>query len=156
ALDKLPGLGTDVAIEKLAEQGDGASRVIAIEVLAARHDTRALPALMKYAGDSDEKVSQAACSALGKLGSDDQLEPLTRLAMTGNPPGAEAALQSVATRVKDKPAAAKNLLTLVPAAEPQNATLLFETLSMLGGPDALAAVTNSISNGNEQVRDAAI
>lgn len=156
ALAKLPGSDADAALEKLAERGDASSRAVAIQTLAVRNDTKALPALITYAGEADQKVSEAACSALGKMGSDNQLEPVARLAMSGKTPAAEPALQAVAARTKNKPSAVKNLVALLPSVAPQNSALLFETLTVLGGPEALAAITNAMSNGNEQIKDAAV
>ncbi len=156
ALAKLTGAGSDAELEKLAGQGDPSARAVAIQTLAARNDTKALPALVKCAGESDQKVSQAACSALGKIGTDNELEPVTRLAMTGNNPAAESALQSLAARTKDKSAAAKKLVAMLPSVDSKNATLLFETLATFGGPDAFTTITNSASNGSDQIKDAAI
>ena len=74
------------------------SRVVAINALAQRNDQTALPALLKYAGESDPGVSAAACAALAKLGTDNELEGLIRLVLAGKTPGAPAALQAVASR----------------------------------------------------------
>ncbi len=156
ALARVSGPGADDAIAKLAAQGEPDVRVAAIHALAARNNTSAVPALLKYAAESDQAVSKASCAALSKMASDNEIEPLARLALSGKSPDAEAALQTVAARAKDKPAAAKNLAALVPAVDPQQAGFLFETLTVLGGSDAFQAVTNSAASSNEQIKDAAI
>src|ERR1035437_165703 len=53
ALARIPAPGAGIAIEKLAEQGDPKSRVVAINALAQRYDLSAAPALLNYAGESD-------------------------------------------------------------------------------------------------------
>ena len=45
---------------------------------------------------------------------------------------------------------------MTPTASPQQLVLLFETLAVLGGDEALGAISKSISGGNDEVKDAAI
>ncbi len=156
ALGRISGPGVDVAIEKMADQGGAESRAVAIRALAARDDTRALPALLKYAADPDRKISEAAFFALGQIGTDNELEPLARFAVEGKSPGSDTAMQGVVSRLRDKNAAARKLVAMVPAVDPQQAGLLFETLTVLGGSEALATITNAVSSSNEQTRDAGI
>jgi hypothetical protein len=154
----MPGRGADDAIAKAAAQGEGEARTraTAIQALAARNAQGALPALMKYAGESDPVVSRAACAALGKLGGDNELEGLARLALKVQTPGADEALQAVASRTHDKTAAARRLLALTQPAEPRQLAVLFETLAVLGGSEAMNAVSKYASGTNDQVKDAAI
>ncbi len=156
ALARVSGPGSDTAISKLAAEGDAKSRAVAIGALAARNDRASLPALLKYAAESDHAVSAAACAALGKLGTDNEIEGLARLALAGTPPGADAALQEVVGRARDKSAAAGKLIALVKTAQPQQMALLLETLTVLGGNDALAAISQSAASSNDEVKDAAI
>jgi len=156
ALARMPGRDVGAAIAKAASQGDARTRATAIQALAARNDASALPALMKYAGESDSTVSRAAFAALGKLGGDSELEGLARLALKGQTPGADQVLQEVASRARDKAAASQRLLALTRGAEPQQLPMLFETLTILGGSEAMNAVAKYASGPNEQVKDAAI
>ena len=156
ALARVPDPGAGPAIAKLAEQGEPKSRAVAINALARRNDQIALPALLKYAGESDPEVSAAACAALAKLGTDNELEGLIQLVLTGKVPGATAALQAVATRGHDKSAAAQKIIALTQTAPPQQLASLFEILSLLGGKEALTAVSISAGSSNAEVKDAAI
>jgi HEAT repeat protein len=155
ALTRVSGPGTGTAIAKLAETGDAGPRTAAIRALAARGDKNALPALVKYAAESDRSVSGAACAALGKLGADNELDGLARLALAGNTPGAEEGLLAVARRSNRKVAVEK-LVGFTQTADPQKVGLLYETLTAVGGSEALAAVSSAVSSSNEQVKNAAI
>ena len=156
ALARIPDPGVGVAIAKLAGQGEPKSRAVAINALARRNDLTVLPALLKYAGESDPEVSAAACSALAKLGTDNELEGLIRLVLAGKTPGAAAALQAVATRVHDKSTATQKLIALIQTAAPQQLAPLFDILVLLGGKEALAAISISAGSSNAEVKDAAI
>ena len=76
--------------------------------------------------------------------------------LAGKTPGAAAALQAVASRAKDKSAAAQKIIALTQTAAPQQLAPLFEVLALLGGKEALAAVSSSAGSSNEEVKDAAI
>ncbi len=156
ALARTPAPGAGSAVEKLAGQGDPKSRVVAINALAQRHDPTAAPALLKYAGESDPEISAAACAALAKVGTDAELEGLIRLVVAGKTPGAPAALQAVASRARDKSAAARKLLALAQTAPPQQMASLFEILALLGGNESLAVLSSSAGSSNAEVKDAAI
>ena len=156
ALARIPDPGAGAAIVKLAGQGDAKSRALAINALAGRNDQTALPALLTYAGESDSEVSAAACAALARLGTDNELEGLIRLVLAGKTPGAPAALQAVASRAQDKSAAAQKIITLTQTAAPQQMASLFEILALLGGNEALAALSSAAGGSNEEVKDAAI
>jgi HEAT repeat protein len=156
ALARVSGPGADTAIAKLAGQGDTKTRVVAIYALAQRYDQADAAALLQYAGETDPAVSTAAYSALGKIGTDKELDGLIQLALTQKSADAAAALQAVAGRATDKSGAANKLLALTKKAEPQQLASLYEVLSILGGQEALTAVTTAAGSSNAQVKDAAI
>src|SRR5438309_11938128 len=114
-------MGVDAAIAKLASEGDAKSRAIAIRALADRNDKAAVPALIKFAPQSDPTVSAAAYAALSRLAADKEIDDLGRLVLSGKSPGAEDALQAVLSRAQDKPKAAMLLAGLIigQRAEPQ-------------------------------------
>lgn len=156
ALARISGLGAGAAISKLALEGDAKFRVVAITALAQRNEQSASPALLTYAAEADPEVSRAACAALAKVGTDSELDDLIRLVLAGKTPGAPAALQALASRATDKSAAAQKLIAQTQSAQPQQLAPLFEVLAMLGGNEALTAVSGFAGNSNEEVRDAAI
>jgi len=156
ALARISAPGADAAIAKAAAQGDPKSRIVAFHTLAARHDSSAAPALLTYAAEPDSAVSAAACAALAKLGTDNELDGLIQLVLAGKAPGAPAALQAVAGRARDKSAAAQKIIALTRTAPPEQAARLFEILALLGGNDALIAVSSCAGAGNDEIKDAAI
>ena len=155
ALARISGPGTDAAITKSASEGDAKTRVVAINALAQRNDQSALPALLPYASEADPTVSAAAYAALAKMGTDKELEGLIQLVLTRKTPGAVSALQAVASRATDKAAAAQKLIALTKTAEPQQLASLYEILALLGGKEALTAVSIAAGSSTEQVKDAA-
>jgi HEAT repeat protein len=156
ALAKISGPGVGAAIVKLSGEGNAKSRAVAINALAARNDQSAAPKLLDYAGESDPEVSAAACAALAKVGTDNELDGLIRLVLAGTTPCATAALQAVASRVADKTAAAQKVIAQTRTAAPGQLPPLFEILAMLGGKEALTTVSLSAAGGDEAVKDAAI
>lgn len=156
ALARIPDAGAGAAIAKLAGEGEPASRVVAIKALAQREDQTALPALLSYAGESDLEVSAAACDALARLGTDNELEGLVRLVLAGKTRGAVAALQAVAARTQDKSAAAQKIIALTRTAAPQQLPPLLDILALLGGKEALTAISTAAAGSNPEVKDAAV
>jgi HEAT repeat protein len=156
ALARISGPGAGAAISQMAGEGSAKTRAAAITALAQRNDPSASPALLIYAGEADPEVSRAACNVLAKVGTDGQLDGLIRLVQRGKTPGAAAALQAVASRATDKSAAAQKLIAQTRTAEPQQLAPLLDVLAMLGGKEALAAVSSFTGNSNEAVKDVAI
>jgi len=156
ALARIPDPGAGAAIAKLAGEGAARSRAVAINALAGRNDQLAAPALLKYAAESNPEVSAAACTALARLGTDKELGGLIELVLAGKTPCADAALQAVASRATDKAATAQKVIALTRTAERRQLGPLFEVLAMLGGKEALVAVTTSAASSNLEVKDAAV
>jgi HEAT repeat protein len=154
ALATIPGRGADTAIRRAGAQGDAKTRAAAIGALADRGDRAALADLLKYAAESDTTVAGAACAAIGRMGADSELEPL--LALAGKAPGADAAVQSVASRAGDKSAAAKKVVARLNNANAQETAMLLELLTALGGEEGLAAVSSRVKSDREETRDAAV
>ena len=155
ALAKIKGTGAADAIRQAAGSGSAKARAAAIGALAARRDTGALPSLLQYAADSDAAVRKAAFVALGKLGTDSELDPLARMTVSGKSPEAATALEALASRSTDKASTAKKLLAAAGADEQAQAAIL-QALSVLGGEDALTAVTKLTGSADKQVREDAI
>ena len=135
-------------------QGDPKTRGAALQALADRRDASALPTFWECL--SDPAVNAPALSAIAKVGADADVQRLAKLVLAGDTPGSDAALQLVASRVTDKAAADARLIALLDTASPQRVGTLFETLAVLGGDTALAAVTKSASSANDEVKDAAL
>lgn len=155
ALVTVSGQGALEALEKSAFEGPDAARVASMKALAVRKDTSIIPGLFKSVGDGNETIKKAAFDALGKLGGDTEIEPLGKLVLATKSPEAAGSLQAVATRVKDKSAAAQKLLALAGANE-QAVSALLPPLTVLGGTEALAAVNKLVSSSNAELQQTGI
>lgn len=149
------GRGAAEAIERQAQQGEAAARVAAINALAARFARNTVPALLRYAAEPDAAVSKAALAAVGKLGSDESLEPLVALVLE-NRAGAKEALQAVASRSANKSAVAQKLIAQAQKTAGGQVSGVLEVLALVGGPEALTAVSKLAASTNDEVKDAAI
>ena len=163
ALARIHGPGAESAVRKAAAQGEPASRAAAIKSLADRNDRAAVPALLKYAAEVDPgdkenslRVSSAACLALGKLGTDSEIEALARLTLAGRAPEAEAALEAVSGRARDKAAAAATVLAAISAATPEQRSHFLGTLALLGSDKSLAEVSELALGASGETKDAAV
>lgn len=156
ALAHITGPGADAAIAKLAGEGKAAGRVVAINALAQRYEKSASPTLLEYAGEADPVVSAAACAALARLGTDQEVDGLIELVRSGNTPGAAAALGAVASRTANKSVVTQKLITQTQTCAPQQLAPLFDVLAVLGGKEALVAVATAAAGSNKATKDAAI
>lgn len=156
ALTRISGPGADAALQKLAGRGEPGFRAAAIRAMGDRAQVSAVPMLLKYASDTNNVVSAAACVSLGKLGGETEVEPVAKLAMSGSVPEADAALGSILSRVEDKDAVATKLAALSQKADNSQVPVLFGAMTALGGKAAMQAVIEKLSSGDASVKDAAI
>ena len=156
SLARVSGPGVDAALQKLAGRGEPNSRAAAIRAMGDRSQVSAVPALLKYATETNKVVAAAACASLGKLGGESDVEPVARLAMSGNVPDAEAALESILSRVENKDAVALKIAALARKAENSQVPILFGAMTALGGSAAMQALIEKISSPDAGVKDAAI
>ena len=155
ALARISGAGAVAALEQAAASSEAAARAAAINALAARKHATALPAMLKYAGEPDATVQKAALAALRQMGTENEFDTLAKLALQLKSSEAFAALEAIANRVKDKPAAARRLLTLG-ATDDQALGSLLDVLSVLGGNEALAAVSRLAASSNAEIQQNAV
>lgn len=155
ALARINGPGAAQAIRQAASRGESKTRAAAITALTARRDTNAVAALLVYAGLPDPAVSRAAWAGLGQMGTELELEMMARLALGSKSDEARDALQAVASRLTDKPGAARKLLA-VAGADAAAQTFLLPAFSALGGPEALELVVKLTASPDAQTRDQAL
>jgi HEAT repeat protein len=156
ALARISGEGAIEALRATAASGNPAQRAAAINTLAARRDHSSLPALLAYADEPNENVSRAALRALGQMATENELEPVGKLAVASKNPEAAAALKTIAARAPDKPSATKRLLDLRHGADAQAQITIVDALSVTGGPEGLNAAKQLAASEDENVKTAAI
>jgi HEAT repeat protein len=154
------GPGVEDVIKAKAASTDVNGRLVAIGLLGDRRTAGATESLLGYAGDADGSVSAAAFKALAAVaGAGDVATLADLLAKTKDNQArqnAVATLKSVLARCSDKDAAAKVIIKQMEASEPQARLSLLTTLSALGGPAALKAVTEAAQSSDEALREAGI
>lgn len=155
ALTRINGPGAAQAIRQAASRGESKKRAAAITALTARRDATALGALLVYAALPDAEVSRAAWAGLGQMGTEVELEMMARLALRSKSDEARDALQAVASRVTDKPGAARKLLAVADT-DTAAQTILLPALGAVGGPEALEVVVKLAASPDAQTRDQAL
>lgn len=155
ALGRIGGAEAVSALEATAAAGEPATRAAAINTLATRGQTAALPTILKCISDADTGVRRAAFAGVRLLGGDAEIEPLGKLVVTSKSEPALAALTGLAERVKDKPAAAHTLLGLA-GNNTDTIAAFAEVLSVLGGDEALAAVSRLAASGAGDTQETAV
>ena len=78
ALENIPGPAVDAALREAAKTLKGRQLVGVIDSIGQRRDTKAVKLLAKYLGDKDPKVASAAAGALGRIGTLEAAEQLTK------------------------------------------------------------------------------
>jgi HEAT repeat protein len=158
ALARLPGNEVDADLLARLPASAGKNRQVLIMLAGQRHVDRALPVIVRSAGDSDAGVRSAAVQAIGILGDDPQAADLVRLLQaTQNPKergDIEMALLAISGRT-----GARTVPHVLPLARSDDSGLRIIALHVLasaGGPDALAAVKAAVQDKDETVQDEAV
>ena len=158
ALARLSGSGVDADLLARLPSSTGKTRQVLILLAGQRHLDRALPAIVKSAGDPDAGVRAAAVQAIGILGDDKQVASLVQLLQSAQSPeegaGIEMALLAISGR-----SGARAVPALLPLAQHRDSALRIIALHVLasaGGPGALAAVKTAVEDKDETVQDEAV
>ena len=165
ALAQLNAAGVDDAILKgIVDFGGRASpraaeaRVALINAAVARGLPNLTPALLRAAGDAEEKVQVAALKMLGRSGDESAYPQMVALLGGTRSEEAESAVRQMGRRMAERQTRLAPLLARlrgnqVPA---QTQTAVLRTLVPLGGEDALVPVRERMASPDATVRDAAV
>ncbi|MBI2302882.1 MAG: DUF1080 domain-containing protein, partial [Armatimonadetes bacterium] len=158
ALARIPADLGPRAAEELAKAGPGA-RAALLDLLAQRHATAQLPAVLTAAADPDASVRLAALRALGKLAGAAELPKLVELLTNAGAPdetnAAKDALAAAGARVADAAERVAPVLAALPQAAGALRATLLEALGSLGGGAAFEAVARDLGNADAEVQTAA-
>lgn len=160
-LQQMGAPGTDDALIALVNKDPKEARVLVIRTLASRNAKPSIPLLLKIISADDPALAGEASSALGVVGTSEQLAPLTQIVLTTNQnnvrTSAEGALKLICARTPDKESCATTLLpALHEAKTPQARISLLRVLPRLPLDKSLAALTEATKDQDDKVRDAAI
>ncbi len=158
-LTDLPAPGVGAALVRQVEVGDAAIREGVLTVLAQRRQVDALPVVRKAAGDQEPRVRHAALSALGTLGTQEDVDPLIAALLVAQDDAdrdamAEA-ISSIALRGTDRAARAQPVVQAMGKAGAPAKVALLGILGTLGGDQAMQAIKAALA-GDPEVRKAAV
>ncbi len=156
ALTRLANPAAIEKLETLSANGETATRVLAINTLAARQHPKLAANLVTFAQEPDAAVREAAFAGFQKVGADEVFPTLCQMAAKDPNPSCLLALESVGGRVKDRAAAAKQLLAAVDVKQEKLAANFFSTLTLLGSPEALAAVSGLSHSSDAGIKENAV
>jgi len=160
SLAALPGKEADAAIMQMLANGAPARRLTAVELIARRRMTSAIPALFDAAASSDAKLRIAAVQKLGELAGPDQLpgllDLLARQGSAEDLDAAEQALGAVSLRAADPASCVGQVEARLAQSQPAQKCALLRVLGAMGGAKALAAVRAAVNDPNADVHAAAI
>jgi len=159
-LASLPGKEADNAIIKMLADGPAARRGTALDLIARRRMTSAIPALFDAAAGADPVLRPAAVKKLGELAGPSDLarllDLLGRASNLAEVEAAEQALSAVSLKAPDPAACVSQVearLAQVPSAQK---CALLRVLGAVGGASALKAVRSAANDPNPEVHTAAI
>ena len=135
------------------------SKIVVMEILAARAADNAVDALFNQINQADTHVQQAAIRALPYVVSGKDAPKLYPLLMNAKPGDVSAIQQAIIRSIKDDTDSATQVRTLI--REMNNAGrekqhYFLHILASVGGNDALNAVENAYRNGDAQTKQAAV
>ncbi|MDR3181590.1 MAG: HEAT repeat domain-containing protein [Planctomycetaceae bacterium] len=158
ALINLPGQNVDAAIVELAESDDALTRASGLQLIEERRIVAAFPLLLRYAGDSNTEVRNAALSALGQVAEADDMPKLLEIFAAAKDQTESAqileTLKSIGTRVAAEKAVQHVETQLAKSSTAQKAVLI-NLLQEIGGAKALAIVSSYAFGDDAVLKDAA-
>ncbi len=159
-LASMPGASVDAPLVALIGAAEPHTRLLAIEVLGQRRPASAIPALFQAAVDRDPAVQRAALRALANAGRASDIGRLAELLVKASDAAqrtaTEEAIAAIAVSVSNKDACAEPLLALRARADAEGQAALLRTLSQIGGPRALTAVTAAVGAAAPELQDVAV
>lgn len=141
--------GTDAAQVLLAVASNSRTtftwRVAALRAITARQLPQAAAVLAVCLATTDnEDLAATALDGLGRLGRDAEFLPVAKAALGPRGKKAVRALEAIARRVEDRPAAATALLQLTEG-KPAARGALLDVFALLGGDESLQVVSGFLA-----------
>jgi len=157
ALASIRGAEADQAVLAMAGSSEADKRLVAIEMIARRHMTSAMPTVQKLCQDKDNRVRNAALRRLGEISGPEALPLMLELLSKGQDTDAvEQAIIALCTRVANPEAAVGQVAGALSAATPTVKSSLLRVLGGVGGPAALKALQAALNESDREVRLTAI
>jgi HEAT repeat protein len=158
SLAALPGEGVDKEIVARLDRAEAKEYPVLIEVVGQRR-IDAVPALLKALDSSNRAVRSAALTALGNTVPDKYLNVLIQQVVAPKDPElaplAQTALKTAAVRMPEREACAAEIAAALNRAPAAAKGVLLETLALVGGMKALAAVGTAAKSSDPMLQDVA-
>jgi HEAT repeat protein len=160
SLAAIPGPAADKAVIAMLESAVTSERLAAMDLMTRRRMTSSLPKLLAAAQDVNPNVRTAALRRVGELGGEAEVPALIDLLMEASEAqerdAAEQALTGISGRAEKQDEHVGKLIAALAQANPAQKSALLRVLTVVGGPDALAAVRRAVEDSNPEVRATAI
>lgn len=160
SLASLPGHKADQAVTEMLNSSQGSRRLTALELISRRRMTSSIPAVLKAAGDNDQKIRSSALRKVGELGSLTELPALLDLLIkfktSQDLEAVKRALSVICMKADNPESYTMKLTNLLSRVQPMQKCALLHVLGVIGSSNALGAVRAEVNNSNEVVREAAI
>ena len=160
SLGALPGKAVDAAVLSLLGSGQTDKRLTAIELIARRRMTEAVPDLLKATQDADPKVRVAAFQRVGGLAGAEQLPALLDLLVktqsTEDLEAAEQSLSALGATIADRAGCVAKIAAVLAQAQPAQKCALLRVAASVGDTTALRCVRTAVGEADPQVHATAI
>jgi HEAT repeat protein len=155
---RLPGKDVDADLLARLPAARGKQRRILIEIAGQRQIGEALPAVAASLQDSDAEVRRAAIQTVGIIGQAEQATDLVQLIQKTDDRRERSDIEKALLAISGRGGAAciPHLRPLTRSQDDQLHKIGLHALAIIGGPDALAAVTTAIGDAEPTVRDEAV
>lgn len=158
SLVRVSGEPASAAIVAEMEKAPPPHRVALIEILRIRR--AGVPEILKAAVSEDDSVRSASMAALGEIAGPENISGMVQGVLKSKPgkerAAAERAVAEVCHRIEDKDEQAGPLLVAMDSLPAADRTIMLPTVGRVGGPQALEAVYESISDANGDTHSAGI
>lgn len=152
ALPNLTPVTADLWFKKIAK-ADPATQVAIVNMLGDSRIKSILPAVSTLFKSEDQKVRSAAIAAAGKIGEDQALDGLLKIAAKGNVNDIEAVSNAI-LRMKGDGITAK-VAAFVPKAKPEAQIALINVLAARAANSQLNTIYSQLKNKKPEVKKAA-
>jgi len=157
-LVRLPGKDVDADLIARLPQAKGKLQQVLIELAGQRQISEALPAVVPSLQDIDAGIRDAAVQTIGIIGQDQQTADLVKLLQKTNSSteraGIRKALLAISGRCGVK--CIPHLRPLTQSRDNELHMIGLRALAIIGGPDALVAVTSAVKSAEPPVQDEAV
>ncbi len=157
-LVRLPGKDVDADLLARLPQAQGKLQKVLIELAGQRQISEALPAVVPSLYDIDSGVRDVAVQTIGIIGQDPQTADLVKLLQRSDSSGERAGIRKALLAISGR-CGVKCIPHLRPLTQSRDNELhmiALRAMAVIGGPDALAAVTSAVKSAEPPVQDEAV